>query len=627
MKKNIKGLTIKQIKNAIFGKNVKNNLRDHQTKIIQEKQKPERVFRKIQKYDFGVLLNTTYSTSKIVSQLPTPDWFTCTEKVDVSVVVPLYKNCISNIVETWDFFNDNLKVEIIFIDDNCPNNSGNNVLSSWQKRFDEIIKPIGKILRSSHTQGWGACCNAGAEAASGKFVVFLTPEVKLFPRWLSGLLKFLRNNDVACVGGLFVNELNDEVIEAGREWDSNNEKFLEIGSVTYRGKKINSPFKMNNVPFDIFKSGERQCISSNLFAIKREDFLNWGGFSRNIFNQNWSDADFCLTVLEKNKKIIYQPASRIYGEKKQEKIGVKSKNDEALFYNKWILSNRLNAILNTDSQKNNATSILIKRQAAHGDVLVAAAVAPALKKKYPDSEIIFATDCPEVLQGNPWINKVVTECSERQFNLFINLDMAYEYRPKINFLKSFAENAGVEEKDCKLFLKTDPLEIELPEKYVVIHSSNSLWAGRNWTSIKFDQISNRLQREGIKIVCVGTQNDHKPLCCDVDLRDQTSVQQLATIIKNCSFFIGTDSFPMHVAQTFDIPGIVFFGSILPETRLISKNMIPVFAEGLKCLGCHHRKTVPCVATTTCEMGVQECITGVSVDRMWKYIQAFLQNQN
>jgi ADP-heptose:LPS heptosyltransferase len=82
---------------------------------------------------------------------------------------------------------------------------------------------------------------------------------------------------------------------------------------------------------------------------------------------------------------------------------------------------------------------------------------------------------------------------------------------------------------------------------------------------------------------------------------------------------------MHVAQVFEKQGVVFFGSILPETRLISKNLSAVNAKNLNCLGCHHRKALPCTSTTSCEIGIQECINDVTVEMMWSEIKNKLNN--
>lgn len=624
--KNI-GLTISQIERAAGGtgkKPIKNPVNFVPLKKIT---KPERTRRKVQRHDMGLLLDLPYSTTQIASRFPVPEWFETKDKADISVIVPLYMSSLENLVESWDFNNDGFKVELIFVDDNCPQKSASKVVSAWESRIDEIKKPIGKIFQSSATQGWGACCNIGAFKSSGKILVFVRSDAKLFPGWLINLIKLARMPDVGAVGGLHVNESEDTVFSAGKEWCWENYSFLDTGKDVFKNKKISRAFSMNNVPLEIFQAGEREAISSDFMAVKRLEFLEMGGFSPNLFSKKWSDFDLCMSLIEKNKKILYQSNSRIYIEPVKENNKYENCG-EAFFHNKWVNSGRIDRLISARRPEpiKQIENILIRRRSAHGDVLMAAAVAPALKSKYKDAKIIFATDCPEIVQGNPWIDQVVSEYSERQFDLFFNLDMVYEYRPQTNFLNSYADSVGVDVGDCKLHLTTELLDIDLPEKYVVMHSSNSAWVGRGWSSIKFDQISSRLKKEGFDVVCVGTPADHKPSCCDLDLRGKTSIGQLATVIKNSTFFAGTDSFPMHVAQVFDIDGVAFFGSVLPETRLVSKNMQPVFADGVKCLGCHHRKPTPCVSTTVCEVGVQECVIGVSVDKMWGNIQKIIEKQ-
>jgi hypothetical protein len=98
-------------------------------------------------------------------------------------------------------------------------------------------------------------------------------------------------------------------------------------------------------------------------------------------------------------------------------------------------------------------TILVRRRAAHGDVLVAASVCSALKKKYPDSKIVFSTLCPEILQNNPWVDRVQEEQSERQFQMYVNLDMAYEYRPSFNVVNLTSLMAEIQ----NILRTSDPL--------------------------------------------------------------------------------------------------------------------------------------------------------------------------
>lgn len=620
-----KGLTIQQINKAANTNAAPKPVKKVNSQPLFSEAKPSKIHRKNQHIDTSLLLDVIYSTGQICSQLPTPEWFNYKDKPDVSIIIPLYMSDISEMVDSWDFSYDGLRAEIIFVDDNCPWNSGEKIVKAWENRKKEAPKGIGKVFVSPATQGYGACCNFGAEIASGKILIFLHPESKIFPGTIGSLVKLARQPQVGAVGGLHVFEQDDTVLESGMEWNWDQKQFLSIGCQVYKNQKLHKPFEMNNVPIDIFQSGEREAISSNLMAVKRNEFLEIGGFNPTIFHQTWSDADFCCAVREKKLKVFYQQSARSY-HKIIKPIDKFFKNGEAAFINKWITTGRIDSIVKDVRKETFADvhNILIRRQMAHGDVLVAAAIAPALKKKYPKAKIVFATDCPEVVQKNPWIDQVVSEYSERQFNIFINLDMAYEYRPKANFLTAYADVAGVSVKDCKLFLHTEMIDDELPEKYVVMHAGNTFWAGRGWSTIKFDQICSRLRSEGYKIVCVGTPSDHKPIGSDIDLRGKTNIFQLADVIKKSCFFVGTDSFPMVIAETFNVRGVSFFGSILPQTRLITGSIVPVSAKALPCIGCHHRKALPCVATASCELGVQECVTGISVETMWSVIQKNLE---
>lgn len=619
-----RGMTPKQIKMAVSEVENSDQNKSVKKQSLKRKPKPQKVKRQSPHREVSLLLNLPYSITQIASQLPTPEWFTSTEKVEISIIVPLYKNSVDNLVDSWDLSSGKNGVEFIFVDDNCPWSSKNKVVAVWETRKKEIKQPIGKIVQSSMTQGWGACCNIGAKYATGNILIFLHPEGKLFPGWLNSLTRLARKTSVGIVGALHVNEPDDTILEAGKEWSWKENGFLEIGSQSYDHKTISRPFQMDNAPKAIFEAAEREMVSSLLAAIKKDIFLDIGGFSPNLFTQAWSDADICMRIKERNLKVMYQPNARLY------RISFDKKDryyeqGSIYFHNKWIASGRIDHLVSDERTlpKTDVKNILIRRQSSHGDVLIAAAVARALKVKYPGCRILFATDCPEVVKNNPWIDRVVDEHSERQFNLFCNLDMAYEYRPRINILTAYAEAVGVDEGECALYLHTEVPEVILPENYIVMHAGNTLWAGRNWSSLKFDQISARIREQGYNIVCVGMLSDHKPSYCDLDLRGKTTVHQLGHVIKNSQFFIGIDSFPMHIAQTFNIPGVAFFGSILSETRLIGTSISPVQAKGVRCLGCHHNKSIPCTSTTICEVGIQECINSVSVDTMWDVIKTKL----
>lgn len=621
-KKKTPSLTPAQIRKAIVGQ--RPSAVTSTLKSVVKQERPHKVVRNLLQPDLSLLLTTPYTICQCATQYPTPDWFTSKEKVDVSVIVPIYKAIPSRLVESWDFSNDGRKVEIIFVDDNCPFHSKEKIVDCFTSRRDEISKPFAKIIQSEITQGWGGSCNIGAMFAKGDTLIFLHPESKLSPGWISSMVRLLRKKDVGIVGGMQIHERVDELIDAGQQWQWKSGEMLPVGHDLYRGKEISKPFQLDNMPSDLFYAAEREAVNGQCMAIRKKDFQDIGGFHSQLYHQAWSDADLCCAIRERGLKILYQPSVRVYHEKLIAETKYEA-NGRAIFHNKWVASKRLNSLVSDQPTEPSADvkNVLVRRQAAHGDVLIAAAIVPAIKKKYPNCNVFFWTDCPEVLVGNPWIDKLVADPAEVQFNLYINLDMVYEYRPYTNILTAYAEEAGVSVDDCRLFLETK--EMELPEKYVAIHAGKTMWAGRNWSTVKFDQISTKLAQSGYKVVSVGTISDHKVANADLDLRGKTDVGQLASVIKNARMFIGIDSFPMHVAQAFDVPGVAFFGSVIPETRLISKAMTSIKADGVKCLGCHHRKPTPCTSTSVCEVGIQECINLTTVQMMWRAIERLLEN--
>lgn len=613
------GLTPAQIRKAISGTSEK---APEPVDIIsppKKRPKPERSHRKIQSHDFGVLLDLPYSTTMTAIQYPTPPWFTSTQKPEVSIVVPVYRQSAEVLIESLDLSVEGMRVEVVFVDDNCPVDSKQLVLKEWEKKKDKLKGPVGRIYHSTATQGWTACCNIGAEKAMGDIVVFLHPDVKVGPGWLRPMVRLLRKAEIGVVGGMQID--GDTMLDAGSQWVWDKEDFGGVGRSVYNGKPISRPFKLDNCPEDLFQMQEREAVSSYCMAVRRADFLDLGGFSPNVSNAKWADADFCAFVREKGLKVVCQPGSPVE-RKPDDKPDRYESHGKHYFVNRWITSGRYDrlAFVNRPTPAPEIELLLVRRRAAHGDVLMAASVLPALKKKYPKAKVVFSTDCPEILQNNPHVDKIVEEHSERHFQLYINLDMVYEYRPNVNMLTAYAEAAGVSPRDCVPFLDCEPLDVELPEKYVVVHAGKTLWAGRNWSTIKFDGLAKKLKESGHSVVVVGTGGDHKTTVCDVDLRGKTTVHQLATAIKGAGYFVGIDSFPMHIAQTFNVPGAAFFGSIKPNTRLYRPNMKPVYAEGLKCLGCHHRRPTPCTSTNVCEVGVQDCINNVTVDMFWRTVE-------
>lgn len=265
--------------------------------------------------------------------------------------------------------------------------------------------------------------------------------------------------------------------------------------------------------------------------------------------------------------------------------------------------------------------LLLRRGKGYGDVLLATAVLPALKKKWPEALITFKTYCMDILKNNPYVHEVKHGSDKTpfsQYDLFI--DLAYEHQPFLPILESYAKAAEVEQRDCKMFIACEPTDFELPKRYVVMHLGKTGWAGRDWKQDRFAEVAAKLT---LPLFIIG-QPDDRGIAYGVDLRGQLSMHQMAFLIRSAALFIGIDSFPMHIAQAFDVPGVAFFGSVHPHLRIVSSAMKAVTAHNLPCLGCHHRYLAPCRKTTKCLRGDYACENEVTSDQFWHVIEGVLK---
>ncbi len=626
------GMTPKQIHDALTKKKQDNRREIKTSHTIRTKQvRPEKAVKPATNKSYDVLLSVPNVSTQTAIQFPTPDWFTFTEKADVSVIVPCFKSAavLKDLIGKWNI-DENLKVEIIYVDDNCPLNSKQHVIQHWKNRKSELKDKVGKIFYSPVNQGFGTSCNIGGYNASGEYLIFLNADTIVTPGWIRPITRLLRKEEVGIVGNLQIKHAGvwkNTIDSAGSEWSWESNSFEHVGRHIYNGRRIKRPFAMDNAPADLFEVQEREMVTGCCIAMRKDFFLDVGGFNPNYRIGYWEDSEICMTAREKGYKVMYQPNSRIYhkGHHSRASGHKYATHNINYFRNKWIATGRLDNLVKAKRlQIPEVKRILLKRSTAHGDVLIATAVSSALKKKYPGCQIAFNTICNDVVEGNPHIDKVITnyEISEKGFNVYFNLDMAYEFRPNTNILEAYADVVGVSTDDCELFLPTKEVE-NLPDDYIVFHSGNTKWTGRDWSPVKFEILANKLRKDGHKIVCVGQSRDHQ-ITADVDLRNRTSIPELAYVIKNAKLFVGIDSFPMHVAQTFNTPGVCFFGSVDPQTRLIRGCITPVVAEGLNCLGCHHRQPVPCTSLIHCETSMLDCINMVTVENMLSKINKKLK---
>jgi ADP-heptose:LPS heptosyltransferase len=275
-----------------------------------------------------------------------------------------------------------------------------------------------------------------------------------------------------------------------------------------------------------------------------------------------------------------------------------------------------------------SVNILVRRRAALGDVIMSTAVVRELKQRY-NCNIDIATEFPNVYNNNPHIRAIYhTDAmpEPRAYDLYVNLDDAYEHNPLNHYIDSYFYRAfgtsEVANKSVELFanaVDNDTVNAFVQDneldRYIVIHIRQWYWALKNMSWDTWYAIFAKLfeQRTDFKIVCVGSGQDgfvEHPLF--VDARDKLSVQQQKVLMDHARCFVGIDSGPYHIAAASNTHIVSLHTHLLPE-RIVPKDKLvtPVLAS-VDCVGCNDNQQRP-VSQVVCKYGDFRCSTSFDAD--------------
>jgi len=282
-----------------------------------------------------------------------------------------------------------------------------------------------------------------------------------------------------------------------------------------------------------------------------------------------------------------------------------------------------------------SNSILVRCESdGIGDVLCTTPVFEGLKKDHPTANIVVQSSYPEIFENNSCVSKVIDKVKGREPIAWDRvIDIAPNYGLYAPMWKQAAEIAATQVKSKVPVLHMKKYEMEkgfqlirdakynFSEEPIVVACSllmtRSRWQGRNWNYDYACELIDILNDSGFLTVEIGskipsTQRAH------VDLVNKTTLRELFAVMGNVDVFIGIDSLPMHVAQSFGKPSYILFGATEPVARVTDFTItFPIRNEGLPCLGCYQRKGNPLY--NQCEYGYEACMQDLTPDLVAHYI--------
>jgi len=209
-------------------------------------------------------------------------------------------------------------------------------------------------------------------------------------------------------------------------------------------------------------------------------------------------------------------------------------------------------------------TVVFKRSGALGDILIA----EPLFRYYAEKGYNIVLDIPksmfDLFPNHYFPIKHISQFDSGRITpeKIVNLDLAYEVKPRQNYLKSYFEFCGI--KDYQLTRpQLFPLVNEstkLFKKYAVLHIDVRETPHRNIYGVNWSSVKKHLEAYGYTVIQTG-QGYHETIGLEVNT---PSIAMLKFLIAGCDIFLGIDSAPLGIAMAYNKPCVGFFGSVNPE---------------------------------------------------------------
>lgn len=263
-------------------------------------------------------------------------------------------------------------------------------------------------------------------------------------------------------------------------------------------------------------------------------------------------------------------------------------------------------------------TVIIKRTAAMGDVVQTEAVLYYFFKKgyrvvldtLPQFYNLFIQHQFKVHRPEEVDGRVLAEAKK------YDLDFSYESKPAQLHLKTYFEFCEVPEKE--MLLQNPILHLNIPKdestklfkKYAVIHYPDRKQQSRNIQgTIDWPEVVKHLKSKGYDSIQL---SGGEPI--EGALRMQTPGEPfLMWVLREADLMIAIDSGPSNIAVAFEVPSIIFFGSVNPAYIYADLSNIEVIQHKNVCrspmcwsasVGCEgtpcieNEEKPPCVQFTT-----------------------------
>lgn len=233
----------------------------------------------------------------------------------VSIVIPVFnqasytKQCLEALFAVTG---REIPYEVIVVD---------NASSDWTHEYLTGLVPRIRVLSNDRNLGFAKACNQGAQAALGRFLVFLNNDTLPKPGWLEALVKEAESGGADLVGAKLLYP-DGTVQHAGVGFAAPGD-----GVHVFKGMPGDHP-AANRKRF-------MQCVTGACLLLERQLFLELGCFDEGFVN-GYEDVDLCLRAQAAGKTVLYAPESvLVHFEETSAGRKEKDRHNAERFFARW----------------------------------------------------------------------------------------------------------------------------------------------------------------------------------------------------------------------------------------------------------------------------------------------------
>ena len=267
----------------------------------------------------------------------------------------------------------------------------------------------------------------------------------------------------------------------------------------------------------------------------------------------------------------------------------------------------------------------LSRDVGLGDVLMCTPAMRELRRVNPGCRITFYTNFPDLVEGLPFIDRVRPMVDGIGMATWLSYETSNP--PRRHIARIIGDSLGVNVRDVRPSCVVRPELVDqyrqdwigLPRPLVVVtRRASAFTPNKDWPDEYWNELVGRLAARGtvIEVGASPAEPPPAPTGSYLDLRGQTTLQELIAAIAAADLHIAPITGSVHIAAAVGVPTVVIYGGYEPPVCTDYPGNISLYSP-VEC--------APCWLKTPCPYG-KKCLHMITVDEVEAALERLWENR-